>query len=285
MLPLRSTPMAALACLCVSAPLLPAQPSAGVAAPKPIGSTVFVWENLVVQPTGVGERRDVARNPTATLREFECHVSTLNPQLASHPPHTHPQEELIILRDGELDVHINGTNTRVGPGSVFFFAANDPHAVQNRGDRPATYFVFNFATAGTVGMRGRPPLPAEPGRLGSAIFHWDRLGVVPTQTGARRPLTSLPTATMAKFSCHVTTLRAGEAPHAGHRHADEEILFLKEGQLDVTINGATTRATPGSIVFVSSGDLHGWRNAGDTDATYYVIRIQTEATPAALAAN
>jgi len=282
---LRSAPLAALACLFVSSLLLRAQQPAGDSVPSPIGSSVFVWENLVAKPSGVGERRDVARNPTATLREFECHISTLNPSLASHPPHTHPQEELIVLREGELDVHINGTNTRVGPGAVFFFAANDPHAVQNRGDRPATYFVFNFSTAGTVAMRGRPPLPADPGRLGSAIFHWDRLEAVPTKTGARRAITSLPTATMENFSCHVTTLRAGEAPHESHRHADEEIVFLKEGQLDVTINGVTTRATPGSIVFVSSGDLHGWRNAGDTDATYYVIRVKTEATPVALAAN
>lgn len=259
----------------------------GAAADEPakIGSTVFTWESLAVKPTGVGERRDVARNPTATLREFECHISTLNPGLASHPPHTHPQEELIVLRDGELDVHINGVNTRVGPGSLFFFASNDPHAVQNRGDKPATYFVFNFSTAGTATLRGQAPLPADAGRLGSTIFHWDKLEVQTTKTGERRAMASLPTATMAGFSCHVTTIKAGLAPHAPHRHADEEIVLVKEGQLDVTINGTTTRAGPGSIVFVSSGDMHGWKNAGDTSATYYVLRVKTEATPAALAAN
>lgn len=250
--------------------------------PPVIGSTVFTWESREPKPTGVGERREVARNPTATLREFECHISTLNPGLASHPPHTHPQEELIILREGELDVHINGTNTRVGPGSLCFFAANEPHAVQNRGSKPATYFVFNFSTARTAELRGQAPLPADPARRGSAIFAWDRLEAKATKTGERRAVTDLPTATLANFECHVTTLRAGEAPHAPHRHPDEEIVLVHEGQLDVTINGATTRATPGTIIFVSSGDLHGWRNAGDTTATYYVMRLKTEATPAAL---
>lgn len=255
------------------------------AEPARIGSTVFAWESLVARPTGVGERRDVARNPTATLREFECHISTLDPSLASHPPHTHPQEELIILREGELDVHINGVNTRVGPGAVFFFAANDPHAVQNRGDRPATYFVFNFSTARTAALKGQAPLPADPARLGSAIYHWDRLPVETRETGARRGIVSLPTATLDGFSCHVTTLNPGLAPHAPHRHADEEIILLREGRLAVTINGVTTTATPGSIVFIASGDLHGWRNTGDTPATYYVIRVKTEATPPALAQN
>lgn len=255
--------------------------SSALAAEEParMGSTVFTWESREPKPTGVGERREVARNPTATLKEFECHISTLNPNLASHPPHTHPQEELIILRDGELDVHINGTNTRVGPGSLFFFASNDPHAVQNRGDKPATYFVFNFATAVTATLRGQPPLPAAPGRKGSGIFEWSKLAVKATKTGERRDVTDSPTSTLANFECHVTTLKAGEAPHGAHHHPDEEIVLVKEGQMDVAINGVTQRAGPGTIVFISSGDEHGWRNVGDTTATYYVIRLKTEATP------
>ncbi|HEX2861510.1 MAG TPA: cupin domain-containing protein [Lacunisphaera sp.] len=253
--------------------------------PATLPSTVFTWESLGVKSSGVGERRDVARNPTATLREFECHISTLNPNLASHPPHTHPQEELIILRDGELDVHINGVNTRVGPGSLFFFAANDPHAVRNPGDKPATYFVFNFSSAITDTLRGKAPLPADQGRLGSAIFHWEQLKYETTKAGGRRSVVDLPTATLANYECHVTTINAGLAPHAPHHHADEEIVLVKEGELDVTINGTTTRAGAGSIVFVSSGDEHGWKNAGTGPATYYVMRLKTAATPATVAAR
>jgi quercetin dioxygenase-like cupin family protein len=241
----------------------------------PLGSTVFVWEKLEAKPTGVGERRDVARQPTATLAEFECHVSTLNPAQASHPPHTHPQEELIILREGTLDVQLNGTVTRVGPGSLFFFASNNPHAVQNHGEKPATYFVFNFSTAATAKLRGQAPAPAAPP---SAIYDWQQLAVIPTAKGERRDVCDRATATLANFECHVTTLKPGETPHAPHHHPDEEILLLKEGQLDVTIAGQTTRATPGSIVFVGVNDEHGWRNSGETMATYYVMRLRTELT-------
>jgi len=262
---------------CLSLAFMPLM-MAAAETPK-LGSRVFTWESLVVQPSAVGERRDVARNPTATLGEFECHVTTLNPGRASHPPHTHPQEELIILRDGTLDVHINGGSTRVGPGSLFFFASNDLHNVQNVGDGPATYFVFNFMSAVTATLRGQAAQPAVPGRLGSSIFDWSKLEVKATKTGERRDVTDRPTLTLANFECHITTLRVGETPHAPHHHPDEEIILVKEGQLDVTINGTTQRAGPGSIVFASSGDEHGWKNAGDTAATYYVIRIKTEATP------
>lgn len=279
---MKMHPCRFLASLSLLAPLLFVSAAAqeGAAAKPPrIGSTVFLWEDLVVKPTGVGERRDVARNPTATLGEFECHISTLNPNLASHPPHTHPQEELIILRDGTLDVHINGEETRVGPGSIFFFGANNPHAVQNRGDKPATYFVFNFSTAATARLRGKAMTAPAEGHMGSAVFEWQKLKVEPTKTGERRDVVDKPTATMVNFECHVTTLRAGEAPHASHKHPDEEIILIREGQLDVQLNGKTTRAGPGSIVFISSNDEHGVRNAGETSATYYVIRLKTEDTP------
>jgi len=246
----------------------------------PIGSTVYTWESREPKPTGVGERREVAKNPTASLKEFECHISTLNPGLASHPPHTHPQEELIILRDGTLDVQINGVHTRVGPGSLFFFASNDPHNVQNVGDKPATYFVFNFATAVTATLKNQPPLPAAPGRMGSSVFDWAKLETKATKTGERREVCDRPTSTLANYECHITTLKAGEAPHGSHHHPDEEIVLVKEGQLDVTIKGHTQRVGPGSIVIITSGDEHGWKNTGDTAATYYVMRLKTEATPA-----
>jgi len=276
-------PMKRLSAPWFALPLLPllslpvvAQESAPAA---PLGSTIYTWETREAKPTGVGERREVARQPTATLAEFECHISTLNPAQASHPPHTHPQEELIILRDGTLDVHLDGKDTRVGPGSLFFFPANHPHAVQNHGDKPATYFVFNFSTAATAKLRGQGPAPTPAGGRADTIFDWAKLAVTPTKVGERRDVCDMPTATLANFECHITTINAGEAPHAPHHHPDEEILLLKEGTLDVTINGKTQRITPGSIVLVSSNDEHGWKNAGATAATYYVMRLKTEKTP------
>lgn len=244
-----------------------------------LGSTVFKWDDLKVKPTGVGERRDVADNPTPTLEVFECHISTLNPGQASHLPHIHPQEELIILKEGTLDVLLNGGSQRAGPGSLLFFASNNPHAVHNAGKEPATYFVFNFATAATRALNGKVSGPTESGHLGSTVFEWDKLAAKPTKVGERRDVANSPTATLTNFECHVTTLRAGEAAHAPHHHPDEEIILIKEGLLEVTINGQSQKAGTGSILFYASGDEHGMKNIGDKSATYYVLRLVTESTP------
>ena len=74
------------------------------------------------------------------------HITTLNPHTASHPPHTHPNEEMVIVREGTLQAHVNGKEVVVGPGGVLFYASMQPHAVQNIGDTPATYFVINWAS-------------------------------------------------------------------------------------------------------------------------------------------
>jgi len=251
------------------------------AVPAKLGSSVFKWEDFKVKSTAVGERRDVADNPTPTLEVFESHISTLNPGKASHLPHTHPQEEMIILREGTLEVMVNGTTQKAGAGSVIFFASGNPHAVRNIGDKPAMYTVFNFTTAATVALKGQPaPAPVE-GRLGSSVFEWDKLSAKPTAVGERREVTNLPTATLKNLECHVTTLRPGQASHAPHHHPDEEIILVKEGVVEATINGHAERAGAGSVIFYASNDEHGMKNAGDGMATYYVLRVVSAATPAA----
>ena len=250
-------------------------------APK-LGSTAFIWDDLKVMPTGVGERRDVARNPTATLEEFESHISTLNPGQPSHPPHRHPQEELIILKEGTLQVHINGTEQVVGPGSLFFFASYDAHAVRNIGKVPATYYVFNFTTATTKTLPATPAAEsAGSGKLPSSVFDWEKLAVIPTPKGERREVVNSPTVTCTNLESHVTTLRGGEEAHPSHHHPDEEIIVVKDGWVQATINGTTHRGGPGTIFFFGSNDQHGLRNVGTTNATYYVLRIVTSATPKA----
>jgi hypothetical protein len=65
-----------------------------------MGSSVFDWRSLPVQKTKVGESRKVCQAPTATLDELECHITTLNPGETPHPPHKHPDEEIVIVKRG-----------------------------------------------------------------------------------------------------------------------------------------------------------------------------------------
>lgn len=121
-------------------------------------STVWQWADMKVRETDVGERRDIVQQPTRTLDELEMHITTLNPHLASHAPHTHVNEEMVILKEGTLKAHVNGKEVVVNAGGILFFASMQPHAVQNIGDVPATYFVINWSPPGSKTKK----IPAPP---------------------------------------------------------------------------------------------------------------------------
>ena len=117
--------------------------------PKPQGSFTLPWEDLQARPAN-GKSRSIVRSPTATLDELESHVTVLPAGEASHAPHRHPQEEVIIVREGTVEFFQNGVTTRVGPGGFAFMASMDEHNAKNVGDTPATYFVINWKTPKSV---------------------------------------------------------------------------------------------------------------------------------------
>jgi XRE family transcriptional regulator, regulator of sulfur utilization len=115
-----------------------------------MGSTVFDWSALKAEPNKTGAVRRVVQRPTATLDELEIHITTLMPGETPHPPHQHPAEELLIVKEGTVESLVNGQLKRVGPGSIVFQASNQMHSLRNVGETPATYHVIQWKSPGTL---------------------------------------------------------------------------------------------------------------------------------------
>ncbi len=120
------------------------QPTAAI-----LKSQVFDWTAMTAKENAYGSVRALVRAPTVTLNELEMHVTSLNPGQTSHAPHQHPNEELIILREGTLETLSLGQWKRIGPGSIIFNASNDLHGVKNVGTVPAVYHVVNWKSTMT----------------------------------------------------------------------------------------------------------------------------------------
>ena len=73
---------------------------------------------------------------------------------------------------------------------------------------------------------------------------------------------------------HISELPPGEAPHPPARQPHEEIIMIREGTLEVTLNGQVSRLGPGSVIFSSFNDFNGWKNVGTTPAEYYVVSLE-----------
>lgn len=126
------------------------EPSRSASAKAPVlPSTVFDFAQMKAEATPIGERRPFFWSPTATLDQFVVHMSTLDPGQSPHPPHQHPDEEMIFIKDGTMEITINDKVQRVGAGSVVFVGPNDMHGWKNVGNSRANYWVLRWWTAKT----------------------------------------------------------------------------------------------------------------------------------------
>ena len=114
--------------------------------PVRLESKVIDWTTLKPAPTRTGQRREVFDAPTATLDKLHGHITTLNPGENTGPLHRHPQEELVIIKEGTIEVNIDGRRQVAGPGSIVFFAVNENENMTNVGQTPATYLVLQWFT-------------------------------------------------------------------------------------------------------------------------------------------
>src|SRR5579871_4603311 len=57
---------------------------------------------------------------THTGVRIELHETELPPGGAPHPPHHHVHEEMILIREGTMEVTIGGQSAKLGPGSVAY---------------------------------------------------------------------------------------------------------------------------------------------------------------------
>lgn len=113
-------------------------------AAKAGGSFMTDWNEVAVNKTDKGARRNIIDKPTAMFKRFEMHVTTLNEGLASHAPHTHLAEEMIIVRSGETSMQIDQSHQAAHPAGIVFLSSMIPHALTNKGAGPCEYYAFQW---------------------------------------------------------------------------------------------------------------------------------------------
>jgi quercetin dioxygenase-like cupin family protein len=84
--------------------------------------------------------------------------------------------------------------------------------------------------------------------------------------------------TASVFECHVPANSRMPLPHS--HDGFEETIYGLEGTTTWTIDNETVEVGPGEAVCVRRGQVHGFENHGDADATFLAI-----ATPAVFGAS
>ncbi len=81
-----------------------------------------------------------------------------------------------------------------------------------------------------------------------------------------------PTQQLSALASGLVTLEPGAQPHPPHRHIEEELMIVGEGTGEFYVDGAATSVQQGDMVFAESNVLHGVRNTGQTQMTFYFIK-------------
>jgi len=114
---------------------------ASAKASQSLSSAVFPFTDLPVRKSDGNEFRNIVNSATPTGERVEVHETQLAPGKMPHAAHRHEHSEFWLIREGTVELTINGKSQRIGPGSAGFAASNDLHAIKNVGLTPATYFV------------------------------------------------------------------------------------------------------------------------------------------------
>jgi len=108
------------------------------------GSFITLWDNIKFKPHERGGVRQFFDRPTAMLNRFDIHVTQLNVGFKSHEPHTHVNEEIILMLDGNGEMQIGTDHQKANPGDVVLLGSNILHNITNVGSIPCLYFAIQW---------------------------------------------------------------------------------------------------------------------------------------------
>ena len=78
----------------------------------------FKYDALPVTNNGKNRRLSMFTAKTHTGFKIESHSSDIAPGEVNHPPHQHLREEMILVREGAVELTVAGKAYRLGPGDV-----------------------------------------------------------------------------------------------------------------------------------------------------------------------
>jgi mannose-6-phosphate isomerase-like protein (cupin superfamily) len=109
-------------------------------------ATPFIrdWPDLPMKKTDKGESRAIFSQPTAWLKNINMHATTLDPGEISHPQHVHRAEEILLLRSGEVRMHIANGYIPAKGGDLVFLPSGVPHDLENGPTGRTEYFALQW---------------------------------------------------------------------------------------------------------------------------------------------
>jgi (S)-ureidoglycine aminohydrolase len=244
-------------------------------AQAPIKSDVYAWKDAPVEKTSVGFKRSLVKGVGTDFQSMEIDALTLEKGKAEAETSSAETEQMVVVKEGKLEIALNGKPQTVGRGSVAIILPGDTCGFKNATDGQTTFYRLRY--------KSKDPADMDRGRKsgGSFIMDWNDVKVIQRGDGKgeTRNFFTRSTAMGKRLEVHSTVLNSSQSSHAPHHHRAEELVVVLHAKLNMYLGpretgGRTTQATDGDVVYLVSNEYHGSSNVGDEAASYIAFQFE-----------
>ena len=123
-----------------------------------------------------------------------------------------------------------------------------------------------------------PPAVAQLSAVKSGVYRWADHPVTVKGDRETRLILEGESAHLSYLKIHATTQAMGAESRPARANEDaEELIIVKEGLLQMTLDDHSEVLAAGSVVHLMPGQMHRIANVGDVPLTYYVMKYRSRA--------
>lgn len=110
---------------------------------SPLPSVVIDPSTAKLTHQSYGDLRIYFDGPTGQLRALTVGSLILKAGMVPHPPHQHPEEEIMLVTEGAGEITVEAKAYPVGPGSMMYCSAERMHGI-TAGPQGLTFYFYKW---------------------------------------------------------------------------------------------------------------------------------------------
>lgn len=201
----------------------------------------------------------------ANMDHITCHVSYLTYGKSPHTPHRHPEEEILFVLKGEVDLILPADGSlgvekrrRLTEGEFVYYPNDFPHSLETVSKEPANYLMIKWSN---TRRKRKPQVPFQ--HFGN-IFSEE--GTIVSQGFSIKKLFEGSSSYLSKIHSHASQLSHG-AGYEAHSDDHDVVILIRRGEVETL----GKRIGPNGVIYYLAGEEHGMFNPGKEPAQYIVF--------------
>ena len=127
-----------------AAALAPFATALPMAAAAGLPSVTLDPQKATLKREPFGDLRIYFEGATDQIKSMTAGSLLLKAGMTPHPPHTHPEEEFMVIAEGAGEISMDGKITKVAPGSMMYCAGNKLHGIVNTGKTSLLFYFYQW---------------------------------------------------------------------------------------------------------------------------------------------